>query len=235
MKNQRLLLSLLFAAAALLATSQGLADPAGTTADVHEDIGAGHGAGAKRWPAPQPIFAPDLSNAIFKPGSWAWEDGILVGKGGSDIWTKELYGDFVVNLDFRCQKNTNSGVFLRCSDIPNWLNTAIEIQILQSENTDKHITGAMYDCQAPSRHVEIVPGTWYHFTIMAVGSRITVVLDGEKLVDVDLNKWTQAHKNPDGTPNKFTTAYKDMARVGRLGLQYHTARIEFRNLLVDRL
>ena len=57
----------------------------GFTADVHEDIGPGHGAESKRWQAPQPVFAPDLSNAEFKPGSWAWEDGVLVAKGGGDL------------------------------------------------------------------------------------------------------------------------------------------------------
>ena len=60
----------------------------GFTADVHGDIGPGHGADSKRWSAPNAVFAPDLSNAEFKPGSWAWEDGVLVAKGGGDIWTR---------------------------------------------------------------------------------------------------------------------------------------------------
>jgi hypothetical protein len=52
---------------------------------------------------------------------------------------------------------------------------------------------------------------------------------------MDLDRWTEAHKNPDGSPNKFTTAYKDMSRSGHLGLQHHTNVIEFRNIVVDRL
>jgi hypothetical protein len=207
----------------------------GFTADVHDDIGAGHGADSKRWAPPSPVFAPDLSNADFKPGSWAWEDGVLVSKGGGDIWTKESYGDFVLNLDFRCQEKTNSGVFLRCSNIQEWLNTAIEVQILQGDAPDKHLVGAVYDCVAPTRQIEIIPGTWYHYTISAVGSHIHVVLNGEQLVDMNLNQWKEAGKNPDGTPNKFKTAYKDMARVGRIGLQYHTNKVEFKNIVVDRI
>jgi hypothetical protein len=217
------------------ATRSASSVPPGFTADVHADLGPGKGQDAKRWPTPQPMFAPDLSNAIFKPGTWAWHDGVLVGSGPSDIWTREIYSDFVINLDFRCEERTNSGVYLRCTDVVNWLNTAIEIQILQNENTPKHVTGAVYDCQAPSRIVAIVPGTWYHYTITAKGSRIKVVLDGEQLVDMDLDRWTEAHKNPDGSPNKFTTAYKDMSRSGHLGLQHHTNVIEFRNIVVDRL
>lgn len=207
----------------------------GFTADVHGDIGPGHGAESKRWQAPQPVFAPDLSNAEFKPGSWAWENGVLVAKGGGDIWTRESYGDFVLNLDFRCEEKANSGVFLRCSDIPDWLNSAIEIQILQGDAPDKHLAGAVYDCVAPTRQIEIVPGTWYHYSISAVGKNIKVVLNGEQLVDMDITKWKEAGKNPDGTPNKFKKAYKDMARSGRIGLQYHTNKVEFRNIVVDRL
>ncbi len=207
----------------------------GFTADVHGDIGPGHGADSKRWPAPQPVFAADLSNAEFKPGSWAWENGVLVAKGGGDLWTKENYGDFVLNLDFRCEERANSGVFLRCSDVANWLNTAMEVQILQGDAPEKHLVGAVYDCVAPTRQIEIVPGTWYHYTITAIGSHIKVVLNGEKLVDMNLDLWKEAGKNPDGTPNKFTTAYKDMARSGRIGLQYHTNKVEFRNIVIDRL
>ena len=62
-----------------------------------------------------------------------------------------------------------------------------------------------------------------------------VALDGDEVNRVDLNQWTQAGFNPDGAPNKFVKAYKDMARTGRIGLQYHNSPIEFRNLRVERL
>jgi hypothetical protein len=52
---------------------------------------------------------------------------------------------------------------------------------------------------------------------------------------MDLDQWTEAHKNPDGTPNKFDNAYKDMAREGCIGLQYHGQPISFRNLKVKPL
>ena len=93
----------------------------------------------------------------------------------------------------------------------------------------------MYDCVAPTRQIEIVPGTWYHYTITAIGKNIKVVLNGEELVDMKLDQWKEAGKNPDGTPNKFKKAYKDMAKSGRIGLQYHTNKVEFRNIVVDRL
>ncbi|MBI5380620.1 MAG: DUF1080 domain-containing protein [Opitutae bacterium] len=205
------------------------------SADVSATWADKRGKDSKRWAMPQPVFAPDLSNAELKPGSWVWEKDVLVAKGGGDIWTKESFGDFALSLEFRCQEKTNSGVFLRCSDPAEWLHTAIEVQILQGDaENDKHIAGAIFDCLAPTRQIEIKPGVWYRYVIVAKGSKLNVFLDGENIVKADLNKWTEAHKNPDGTPNKFNTAYKDMARAGRIGLQYHGTPIEFRNILVER-
>jgi hypothetical protein len=50
-----------------------------------------------------------------------------------------------------------------------------------------------------------------------------------------LSQWAKAGENPDGTPNKFQKAYRDMARDGRIGLQYHGNPVSFRNLLIEKL
>lgn len=78
-------------------------------------------------------------------------------------------------------------------------------------------------------------GQWNHYTITCKHNKIYVVLNGEQIIDMDLNLWTEAHKNPDGTPNKFNTAYKDMPRVGHIGLQYHGRPVWFRNIKIKIL
>ena len=189
-----------------------------------------------RYPAPNPLFAPDLSNADMRPGSWEYKDGVLSAKGGGDIWTKESYGDFALNLDFRCEEKTNSGVFLRCGDLADWINNTIEVQILQGDApNDKHLVGALFDVAAPKRQIEIEPGRWYHFTIIAQGQKITVSIDGERVLDADLSKWKEPGKNPDGTSNKFKHAYADMPKTGRIGLQYHGNPVSFRNMVVETI
>jgi hypothetical protein len=190
-----------------------------------------------KWPpAEVPLFKADLSDAIFKEGSWAFDQGVLTAKGEGDIWTKARYGDFVLDLEFRCETNTNSGVFLRCADIANWLHTAIEVQILQPDaENKKHTCGGIFDCLEPSKQMVKPAGEWNRFVITAKANRIEVVLNGEKVVDMDLDRWPEAHKNPDGTPNKFNTAYKDMAREGHVGLQYHGAPVSFRNMRIKKL
>lgn len=208
--------------------------PSGYTKDVSDVWRDRSDAG--RWPSPQPLLKPDLSNAEFPEGSWAWDGDVLVAKGGGDLWTKESYGDFALSLEFKVEAGGNSGVFLRTSDTVNWLNNAIEVQILQGDTDNpRQVVGSLFDVLAPARQKPIEPGTWHEFVIIARGSKIVVHLDKEKIVDADLNQWTTPGKNPDDTPNKFAKAYRDMAREGRIGLQYHGNPVWFRHIMIEKL
>jgi hypothetical protein len=60
-------------------------------------------------------------------------------------------------------------------------------------------------------------------------------MNGEQVIDMDLGLWTEPHKNPDGSNNKFDTAYKDMPREGHIGFQYHGDPIWFRNIKIKQL
>ena len=60
-------------------------------------------------------------------------------------------------------------------------------------------------------------------------------MNGERIIDMDLDLWTEPHKNPDGTDNKFNTAYKDMPRQGFIGLQDYGQPVWFRNIKIKEL
>jgi sugar phosphate isomerase/epimerase len=184
------------------------------------------------------VFNEDLSNAVYKAGSWEFKDGILSAAGGDDIWTKEKYADFILDLEFKLDDKTNSGVFLRAGDIANWLHTAIEVQILDSYGKtvpDREDCGAIFDCLAPSKNMVKKAGEWNRYTIACNANKIYVILNGQQVIDMDLNLWKDAHKNPDGSANKFNVAYQKMPRRGNIGLQYHGHPIWFRNIKLKEL
>lgn len=188
----------------------------------------------------KPLLKADLSNAKLRPGAWAFTDGVLSVKGKGkhvgDVWTKKRYGDFVLDLEFKCDEQTNSGVFLRCKSIHEWLHTAIEVQILQQDEANgRHNCGGIFDCLAPTSRRIRKAGQWNHYIIIAKANNIYVILNGAQVLHMDLDLWTEAHKNPDGSRNKFKYAYKDMARSGHIGLQYHGQPIWFRNLKIKEL
>ena len=182
------------------------------------------------------LFSGDLSNAIFNEGSWTMDDGELTWHGGGYIWTKERFGDFILDLEFKVSEEANSGVFFRTADLDDIVHTGIEVQI--HETTDGSpfgVCGAVYDCLAPAKDMNRGADVWNHYTITCHDNKISVVFNGEQIIDMDLNLWTEPHKNPDGTRNKFRIAYRDMAREGHIGFQDHGQQVWFRNIKIKEI
>lgn len=188
----------------------------------------------------QPLFTSDLSNAeLQEPNSWVMEDGILKAQDHSTLWTQSSYEDFVLDLEFNTPEGANSGVFLRPEDTDNIL-SALEIQIHDSTDGGRHgEVGAVYDLKSPSKDVDKPAGEWERFTITANDNKIYVVHNGEQVIDMDLNRWTEPNQNPDGTENKFDRAIRDQAGSGPIGLQgIHGGGgqpVLFRNVKIKRL
>ncbi len=183
------------------------------------------------------LMAADLSDCTFKAGAWTVEEGVLARKGGGDIWTKERYGDFILDLEFKVDPRSNSGVFIRTADINDCVQTGIEVQVYDSfgAQPSKHGCGAIYDCLAPEKNTVKKAGEWNRLTITAIGSRIMVAMNNERIISMNLDDWTEAGKNPDGSPNKFKTAYKDMARTGAIGFQDHGNPVWYRNMKIREI
>ncbi len=81
------------------------------------------------------------------------------------------------------------------------------------------MVGAIYDAIPPAKSMAKSVSEWNRFTITCQDSKVTVVFNGEKVIDADLNNWPEVKKNPGGTPNKFPVALKNFARQGPLGFQ----------------
>jgi len=185
------------------------------------------------------LLAADFSNATVPPGEWVMEAGELYAKGHGTLWTRESYGNFVLDLEFKVTKGANSGIFLRTGNIKDIL-SALEIQV--HENTDGSLygmVGAIYNIKPPSKNMAKPAGEWNHWTITCQDSQLSLVFNGEEVYNVDLNDWKEARKNPDGTRNKFAKAIKDYARKGPIGFQglhgKEGSNVWFRNIKIKAL
>jgi hypothetical protein len=76
---------------------------------------------------------------------------------------------------------------------------------------------------------------WNHVRLTANDNLLTIEINGEKVNEMDLNKWTEGNKNPDGSRNKFRTPLKDFKREGHIGFQDHGARVSYRNIRIKKL
>jgi hypothetical protein len=172
---------------------------------------------------------------VDAPEAWTVEEDALVctGKGGGMIYADGVHKNFELKLDFKVSPGGNSGVFLRVWDKNDPVQTGIEVQILDSygkEKPSRHDCGAIYDIQAPSENAVKPAGEWNSYHIICKDTQIVVYLNGKKVNEVDLSRWTEPHRNPDGTPNKFKYPYNQMTRPGYIALQNHGNKIWFRNI-----
>lgn len=179
-----------------------------------------------------------------EPDAWRVEDGTIhcTGKGGGMLYSNDQYKNFVLRLDFKMSPNANSGVFVRIWDRSDPVNTGIEVQILDSygkPTPGKHDCGAIYDIAAPLKNAVRPAGEWNSLSICCRSDGgmdcVKVFLNGEKIIDIHLSDWTEPGKNPDGTPNKFKYAYKEMVKPGYIGLQNHGHEVWFRNIKIRPL
>jgi hypothetical protein len=170
---------------------------------------------------------------------WGVEDGAIacLVKGGDYLYTTEQFENYTLSAEFKVDAGVNSGIFVRWSDLKDAVNTGIEIQVLDSygKPSDRHACGAIYDIIAPRKQTCKPAGEWNKVVITCNRNVVAVEMNGEKIAQMDLDQWTTAGMNPDGTRNKFTRAYKDLPRNGHIGLQDHGGRVWFRNIMIKAL
>lgn len=191
------------------------------------------------WPD---LFAADLSNAEFPAGVWTVADGVLTASEDQAVWTARDYENFTLDLEFRTAPGTNSGVIVYASDTKDWIPNSVEIQIADDfaeewakEPATWHC-GAIFGHLAPTKSVVKKPGEWNRFTITCLGQKITVVLNGERVTEMDMSRWTSAKTNPDGSeiPAWLSRPFAELATKGRIGFQgkHAGAPIFFRNIKI---
>ena len=194
----------------------------------------------------QPLFAADLSDAAYPKGVWTVENGVLTASEDQAIWSTKNYQDFVLDLEFKTAPGTNSGVIVYCTDTANWIPNSVEIQIADDYSDEWSKAPKTWQCGAIFGHLaankqKVVkkPGEWNHYTITCQGQRIAVELNGQKVTDMDMRKWTSAKTNPDGSeiPAWLSRPFAELQTSGYIGLQgkHAGAPIWFRNVRIKQL
>ena len=151
---------------------------------------------------------------IVGDANWEVVDGVVqANKGTGFLVTPVPYGDFQITLDFWVTDDANSGVFIRCED-PKTIAAAnaYEVNIFDKRPDQSFRTGGIVDVAKPAS-VVMTGGKWNSFDITARGTKLTVVLNGMKMVDVDDAKHAR----------------------GPIALQYGAGTVKFRNVRVRTL
>jgi hypothetical protein len=143
-------------------------------------------------------------------------DGTLSVKNGKgDLETDGQYADFVLQLEARNAKGSNSGVFFRC--IPGEMMNGYECQIQNGFKENDRAkpedcgTGGFYRFQ-DARKVIPDDGKWFAMTILAGGNHMASWINGYQVTD-----WTDQRAANDNPRNG------QRLKAGTIQLQGHDA------------
>jgi hypothetical protein len=174
------------------------------------------------------------------PDGWRVEDGALarVGPAG-DIVTKDEFGDFVLECEWRIAPGGNSGIFFHVAEGHDHVwETGPEYQILDDaahrDGLDpKTSAGSNYALHAPEAHVARPAGEWNHARIEVRGPRVRHWLNGVQVVEYEL--WS-----PDWEQRVAASKFASMpdygrAKRGHVALQDHGDPVWFRALRIRPL
>lgn len=154
---------------------------------------------------------------------------------GGNLYTKETYADFEYRFEFQLTPGANNGIGIRTPLEGDAAYVGMEIQVLDNEaemyrNLQPYqYHGSVYGV-IPAKRGFLKPiGEWNQESIIARGSHIQVVLNGQVIVDGDLREASQNgtmdHKAHPGLLNPS----------GHIGFLGHGDIVRFRNIRIKRL
>ena len=153
---------------------------------------------------------------------------------------QRTWGNFILDLDFKITPFCNSGIFIRTSSLTPRPGkdvgfNGLEIAIDDTLTAGYHDTGALYDLSKPTRNAMRPVGEWNHIKIHAHDAQIQIELNGQSVNVIDLARFTEPNRRPDGTGHKFDVAYRNHPLSGYIGLQDHGAPCWFKNIKLKPL
>jgi len=154
---------------------------------------------------------------------------------GTNLYTKEEYGDFSFKFDFKLTKGANNGVGIRTPLTGDAAYEGMEIQILDDDaDVYKDLKpyqyhGSVYGIMAAKRgHLKPL-GEWNTQEIRVKGNQIEVTLNGTKILSGDL---AQASKQGPLDSKEHPGLKRVKGHIGFLG---HGTEVFFKNIRVKRL
>ncbi len=212
------------------------------------DMGAAAGA-APSAPAPgwRTLFDGKLPDTFRgwrsegMPEGWHVADGLLVKEGDvDDLVTKEQFGNFELELEWRIGKGGNSGVFYRATreyDHIYW--SGPEYQLLDDANAHDGLNrltsaGSAYALYGPPAGVVKPFDQWNKTRIIVNGNHVEHWLNGQKVVEYDFG-------SPDWKAKVAASKFAKypnygLAKSGFIGIQGdHSGALALRHIRIREL
>ena len=146
--------------------------------------------------------------------NWSVAEGAVQASSGTGfLVTPMSYTDFQITADFWVTDDANSGIFIRLQD-PKTIaaNNSYEVNIFDKRPDQSYRTGGIVDVAKPMAMVN-TGGKWNTIDITARGTKLIVLINGMKMVDMDDKKYAR----------------------GPIALQYGAGTVKFKNVRLRTL
>ena len=176
----------------------------------------------------------DLPEGWSSTGNWnQGEDGVisLVPREGETgwkcydayLWKDGEYENFEATFEYKHEAKGNSGFYFRIGDKADPVKEGIEVQILDSygkkEPLGPHDCAGVIKTIGASANACKPAGEWNQMKVTVKDGQLTVVFNGQQVVDIDLS----------------TSAVKDRPAKGMIAFQDHGQKFWLRNVVIKEL
>jgi hypothetical protein len=179
----------------------------------------------------------DLTGWTGDKDSYVVENGLLVSLDGAsgNLFTEKAYSDFILRFEFKLTPGANNGLGIRSPLKGDPAYQGIELQILDN-HADQYADlepyqyhGSVYGVVPADRGHLNPAGEWNTQEVIAEGSNITVKLNGQTILDADLEEA--------GTPETMDGKHHPglLRKDGHIGFLAHGDRIALRNIRIRDL
>jgi hypothetical protein len=159
------------------------------------------------------------------------EGAISCSSKGRNLMTEETFSNYVLEFDFLLTPGANNGLGIHYPGTGDGAYTGMEIQVLDNtaekyKNLKEYqFHGSIYTL-APAKKSGLKPlGEWNHQRVTVNGSKLQVILNGETILDVDLEELSKKDPKHEGVKR----------RAGHIAWLGHGDKVSYKNIQIADL
>lgn len=186
---------------------------------------------AEEQPAMRSLFnGKDLTG--WKGEGYIVEDGaISCTPKGRNLMTEETFSNYVLEFDFLLTPGANNGLGIHYPGTGDGAYTGMEIQVLDNtaekykELKEYQFHGSIYTL-APAKKSGLKPvGEWNHQQVTVNGSQVKVVLNGETILEANLDELSKKDPKHEGVKR----------RAGHIAWLGHGDKVSYKNIKIAEI
>ncbi len=168
----------------------------------------------------------------WKGEGYVVEDGaISCTPKGRNLMTEETFSNYVLEFDFLLTPGANNGLGIHYPGTGDGAYTGMEIQVLDNtaekykDLKEYQFHGSIYTL-APAKKSGLKPvGEWNHQRVTVNGSQVQVILNGETILDVNLDELSKKDPKHEGVKR----------RSGHIAWLGHGDKVSYKNIRVAEI